>query len=285
MEQNVIITAALIGNGTTKEMNPAAPYTAEELAADAVRCVRAGASVIHIHVRDEAGKPTFELGTFVRAHNAIREALDAQGLDAVINLSTGGKGTLEERMAPVRYIRPEMCSYNPGSINWGSFVYYNPPELMEQLGALCLETGTKPEIEIFDLAMFRGVEEMVKRGFLREPCYYQFIMNIPNGLRATLKNIAFLKGCLPEGARWSITGIGRDHMPAVLAALAAGADGIRCGLEDGIWLKKGVYATNESYVRQLADLVRMTGRGVATAQEARGILGLKGKTAPVPMPK
>ena len=276
MNNKLIVTAALLGNGTTKEMNAAVPYTPEEMARDAVACAKAGASIIHLHVRDDAGRATMETKRFVDAHTAVAEALAKEGLDAIINLSTGGQGSDELRTAHIEKIKPEMCSYNPGSINWGkAFVYLNPPSLMERLGKVCQQTGTKPEIEIFDTAMFNNVRQCVKDGILTAPCHFQLIMGIPGGMEGTIKNVSFLLDCMPEDSTWSITGIGRWHMPMLLAGLAAGADGIRVGLEDGIWLEKGVPATNESYVQQAVALGKAAGRSIATAEEARQILGVK----------
>jgi len=276
MNNKLIVTAALLGNGTTKEMNPAVPYTPEEIARDAVACVRAGASIIHIHVRDDQGRATMETQRFIDAHTAVAEALEREGLDAILNLSTGGLGSDELRTAHIEAIQPEMCSYNPGSINWGkAFVYLNPPSLMERLGRVCQQTGTKPEIEIFDTAMFNNVRQCVKDGILVDPCHFQFIMGIPGGMEGTMKNVSFLLDCMPAGSTWSITGIGRWHMPMLLAGLAGGANGIRVGLEDGIWQEKGVPATNESFVKQAVALGKAAGRSIATAEEARQILGVK----------
>ncbi len=276
MSNKLIVTAALLGNGTTKEMNPAVPYHAEEIAKDAVTCVRAGASIVHIHVRDDEGKATMETQKFIDAYEATKDALDKAGLDAIINLSTGGRGSDELRTAHIEALRPEMCSYNPGSINWGkAFVYLNPPSLMDRLGRVCLETGTKPEIEIFDTAMFNNVIQGVKDGILKAPCHFQFIMGIPGGMVGSIKNVSFLLDCMPEGSTWSITGIGKAHMPMLLTGLAAGANGIRVGLEDGIWLEKGVPATNETFVQQAVALGKLAGREIATAEEAREILGVK----------
>lgn len=276
MNNKLIVTAALVGNGTTKQMNPTVPYSAEEIAKDAVACVKAGAAIVHIHVRDDDGLPTMDTQRFIDAHTAARKALDEASLDAILNLSTGGMGSDELRTAHIEAVQPEMCSYNPGSINWGKeFVYLNPPSLMERLGKVCQQTGTKPEIEIFDTAMFNNVLQCCKDGILTAPCHFQFIMGIPGGMAGTLKNVSFLLDCMPAGSTWSITGIGRSHMPMLLTGLAAGANGIRVGLEDGIWLERGVPATNESFVRQAVALGKMAGREIATAAEAREILGVK----------
>jgi 3-keto-5-aminohexanoate cleavage enzyme len=276
MNNKLIVTAALVGNGTTKEQNPAVPYTPDEIARDAVACAKAGAAIIHIHVRDDEGHATMDTQRFIDTYTAAREALNKAGLDAILNLSTGGQGSDELRTAHIEALQPEMCSYNPGSINWGkAFVYLNPPSLMERLGKVCQQTGTKPEIEIFDTAMFNNVIQCCKDGILVAPCHFQFIMGIPGGMAGTIKNVSFLLDCMPANSTWSITGIGRSHMPMLLAGLSAGANGIRVGLEDGIWLEKGVPATNESYVQQAVALGKMAGREIATAEEAREILGVK----------
>ena len=276
MENKLIVTAALVGNGTTKQMNPSVPYTPEEIAKDAVACVKAGAAIIHIHVRDDEGHPTMDTQRFIDTHTAVRKALNAEGLDAILNLSTGGKGSDELRTAHIEAIQPEMCSYNPGSINWGkAFVYLNPPSLMERLGKICQQTATKPEIEIFDTAMFNNVVQCCKDGILTAPCHFQFIMGIPGGMAGTIKSVTFLLDCMPAGSTWSITGIGRAHMPMLLTGLAAGANGIRVGLEDGTWLEKGVLATNETFVKRAVEIGKIAGREIATPAEARKILGVK----------
>ena len=123
--------------------------------------------------------------------------------------------------------------------------------------------------------MFNNVIQCCKDGILVAPCHFQFIMGIPGGMAGTIKNVSFLLDCMPANSTWSITGIGRSHMPMLLAGLSAGANGIRVGLEDGIWLEKGVPATNESYVQQAVALGKMAGREIATAEEAREILCVK----------
>lgn len=276
LNKKLVVTAALLGNGTTKEQNASVPYTPNEIAKDAVACTKAGAAIIHIHVRDDEGHATMDTQRFIDTYAATRSALDAEGLDAILNLSTGGVGSDELRTAHIEALRPEMCSYNPGSINWGkAFVYLNPPSLMERLGKVCQETETKPEIEIFDTAMFNNVIQCCKDGILKNPLHFQFIMGIPGGMQGTIKNVAFLLDCMPSDSTWSITGIGRSSMAMLLTGLAAGANGIRVGLEDGIWLKRGVPATNETFVRQAVELGQMAGREIATPTEARQILGIK----------
>lgn len=272
----LIITAALSGNGTTKDKAPTVPYTADEIAADVIAVAKAGAAIAHIHVRDDDGRATMDLNKFTEAYTKTKAAMKEADVDVILNFSTGGNGTIEERVAHVKALEPEMCSFNPGTINWGhDFVYQNPPELMDTLGLLTQKTGTKPEFEIFDTAMINNVMICVKKGTLKPPLHFQFVLGVPGCMEGSIKNLSFLLDMLPGGATWSITGIGRYHMPMMLAALAAGADGIRVGLEDNVLMKKGETATNVSLVERAVKLAELSGREIATPKEAREILGIK----------
>lgn len=274
MENKVIISAALTGAMTPKKACPALPVTAEEIAKDAVACARAGASVVHIHVRDESQNYTMETSLFEEAFIAVKEACQKEGIDLIINLTTSnGPGTDEIRLAHLEKLRPEMCSYDAGTLNWGDTIFENSPTFLEKLGEATKALDIKPEIEIFDASMIKNAKILVKRGFLKEPCHFQFIMDGP-GLDGTIGNVAFLQSQLPENSTWSISGIGKSHVPMMLAGLAGGANGLRVGLEDNIMLSKGVQATNEQLVRRAAELCRLVGREPATAEEARKILGI-----------
>ena len=279
MEKRVIITAALSGTATTKEMAPAVPLTAEEIAEDAVAVVKAGASVIHIHVRDERGLPTMDTGRFEETYHAVQAALKREGLDAVLNLTTsgasGGTAPLELRLGHLRRLKPEMCSFDAGTMNWDcSLVFENTPAFLKELCQCVSEEGVKPEIEIFDGGMMGNVEYYVENGLLKSPCHYQFVLGVLGGLEGTVKNLLFLKERLPEGATWSVTGIGKAHVPMMLAGLALGCDGLRVGLEDNLYLSRGVKATNAQLVARAAGLCLLAGREPATAAQAREILSL-----------
>ena len=278
----IIITSAITGNAIRRDKCPSLPYTPEEFAAEAVKCARAGASIIHIHVRDDNGVPTMSVDRFRACYEAIDDALTKEGLDMIINLSTGAVNTPEEvRWPHIAAIKPEICSYNPGTLNWGTtqfgFIYLNSFPFMKKLAEVCLENDVKPEIEIFDTGMVGNVIQLVKDGLMKTPCHFQLVMGIQGGMEATVKNVGFLVDMLPEGSTWSITGIGRAHVPMMLAGLAAGANGIRVGLEDNIWYSHGVPATNESLTKRAAELVLLSDRKIATAEEARAILGVKNR--------
>ena len=272
----VIISVALTGAGTQKAQNPAVPLTAQEIAEDIVACARAGASIAHIHVRDGEGKKTMALDKFVEAVELTRKRCREEGLDVLLNLTTsGGSYVDEERLQHLEALRPELCSFDAGTLNWGnSFVFENHPRFLEKLCHTVKELDIKPEVEVFDGGFLGNTAYYVKKGMLKAPIHYQFVMGVAGGLDGTVKNLSFLHDMLPEGSTWSVTGIGKAHLPMLFAALAMGADGVRVGLEDNILLRKGVLATNVQLVERAVELCGLAGRGVATAVQAREILGI-----------
>ncbi len=275
--KKIVITAALCGAGTTKEQTPYVPITPEEIAADAVACVKAGASVIHIHIRDKEGKNTMETDRWIEVVTKVREALAAENLDAVLNLtSSGSKFPEEMRLAHLPILKPEMCSYDPGTMNWAnSYVFLNTPSFLEKLGELTIKEEIKPELEIFDGGMIGNVEYYLKKGFLKEPLHYQLVLNVSGGMKGNIENINYIVSKLRPGSTWSISGIGASHMACMLGGLAAGCTGLRVGLEDNIYMEKGVLATNAQLVERACRLAELAGREIATAAEARELLGLK----------
>lgn len=276
MGKKLIITAALCGAGTTKAQTPHVPVTPEEIAADAVAVAKAGASVIHIHVRDEDGKNTMETDRFCQVVNLVREELAKANQDAVLNLTTSGSKFPEDmRIAHLPILKPEMCSYDPGTMNWAnSYVFLNTPAFLEQLGALCQKEQIKPECEVFDAGMMGNIAYYVKKGCLTTPVHYQFVLGVSGGMPGNIDSLAHLLPKMIPGSTWSITGIGKDHLPCMLAGLSEGCDGLRVGLEDNIFMEKGVLATNVQLVERACKLGEVAGRSIATAAEAREILGL-----------
>ena len=276
MAKKLIITAALVGAGTTRAQTPHVPLTPDEIAADVVACAKAGAAIAHLHVRDENGKNSMATENFVEVVGKVRKVIADEGLDIVLNLTTSGSAFSEElRVAHLPALMPEMCSYDPGSMNWAnSYVFLNTPAFLEKLGTKCKALDIKPEIEIFDAGMIGNVEYYLTKGFLQEPLHCQMVLGVPGGMPSSLESIAYLLPKLPRGSTWSITGIGKSHVPMMLAGLAADCDGLRVGLEDNIFLEKGALATNAQLVARAVALGSMAGREIATAEEARQILGL-----------
>ena len=278
-EKKLIITAALCGAGTTRQLTPLVPITPDEIAADAVACVKAGAAVIHIHVRDDEGKNSMDTELFVKVVTKVREAMDRENLDVVLNLTTSGSFFPEDiRVAHLPILLPEMCSYDPGTMNWAnSYVFLNTPAFLERLGTLTQELDIKPELEIFDAGMMGNIDYYVKKGFLKKPLHYQLVLDVSGGMPGTVESVAYLLPKMQPGSTWSITGIGRSHVPMMLAGLAAGCDGLRVGLEDNVFFSKGVYATNAQLVERAVALGKVVGREPATPEETRQMLGLTKK--------
>ncbi len=274
LENKVIITAALTGAMTPKEMNPNIPLTPEEIAEDAYKCWQAGAAVVHLHMRDENGHGTMDKEKFKKTIELIKAKPDC---DVVINCTTSGdnRAGYEERMAHLEYVKPELASFDAGSFNWMPFgIFDNAPQFLEPLGNKMKEVGVKPELEIFDSGFMNVVKYYVKQGVLESPCHYQFVLGVLGGMEATVKNLEFLHEMLPEGATWSAFGLGRQHMPIMYTTLALGGH-IRVGLEDNVYYSKGVLASNTMLVERAARVIKEFGKEVATPDEARQILGLQ----------
>lgn len=276
LKDKVIITAALCGAGTTKAQNPNVPITPEEIAADVVACAKAGAAIVHLHVRDENGVNSMEPSRFIEVVTLARKACEEVGVDVIFNCTTsGGKWPEEKRLGHLPELLPEMCSCSPGTMNWSnSYVFLNTPQFIEKLGTLTQELKIKPEIEIFDAGMMGNLNYYIKKGFIAEPPHVQFVLGVTGGMPGNIESLSYLLPKLPEGATWSITGIGKSHMPMMLAGLSAGCNGLRVGLEDNIYMEKGVLATNVSLVERAVELCKVVGREIATPAEAREILGL-----------
>jgi Uncharacterized conserved protein len=276
MGKKLIVQACLCGAGTTKKQNPNVPITPDEIAANVVNVAKAGAAIAHIHVRDKDGVNCMDADVFKEVCDKAREGLARENLDIVLNLTTSGsKFSDEQRLGHLPVCKPEMCSYDPGTLNWGyQTVFLNTPTFLEKLGLYAQELGVKPEVEIFDAGMMGAVDYYVAKGILAPPVHYQFVLGVAGGMMGDAESLAYLLPKMRAGSTWSITGIGRYHMPCMLLGLAEGTDGLRVGLEDNIYYDKGVLATNVSLVERACKMSELAGRSVATAQEAREILGL-----------
>lgn len=272
LADKVILTVAPTGAWPTKKDTPYVPLTPEEIADEVYRCYQAGASSVHIHVRDDEGRPSMSFEKFKKTVELIRERCDI-----VINLTTsGGIGlTDEERMKPLE-LKPDLASYDCGSMNWQhNSVFINSPSFLETLAAKMKEHGVKPEIEVFDGGMIYNAIYYLQKGVLESPPFFQIVLGAPGGMAATVENLVFLKNLLPKDAMWSAFGIGRAHLPILYATLALGGH-VRVGMEDNIYYSKGVLAkSNAEFVERARRLIEEMGKSVATPDEARMILGIK----------
>jgi len=280
----VMIQLCVCGAGTKKEKAPTVPYTPEEIAADTIACAKAGASIVHIHVREdkevagkmEIGYKSMSLDRFTATVECIREAALNEGVDIIINLTTSG-GEYEDfkRLQHLGALRPEMCSFDPNTLNWdNAYIFENHPRFLNYLGAEVVKYDVKPEFEVFDTGHIDSSMYYVEKHGIPKPPHLQFIMGVGGSMPGTADCLAFMVGKLPPDSTWSVSGIGRSHMAMMLAGLALGCDGLRVGLEDNIYYARGVIATNLMLVERAVELSLLAGREIATAQEAREILGI-----------
>ncbi|SDY63995.1 3-keto-5-aminohexanoate cleavage enzyme [Tindallia californiensis] len=269
--EKLIITAALTGAEVTRENQPALPLTPDEIAAEAKACCEAGASILHVHARDEEGNPTQDR----EVYREIKEKIEAS-CDAIFQPSTGGAvwHSPEERLQPVE-LNPEMASLTSGTCNFGSEVFMNTESMMEQFAAMMLERNVKPEIEIFERGFIVNAMKLVKKGLLKEPIHFDFVLGVPGACPATPEDLLAMKNAIPEGSTWTVAGIGRHELPMSVMAILLGGH-VRVGFEDNVFYRKGELATsNAQLVERIARISREMGREVATPDEARMILGLK----------
>jgi len=272
--EKLIITAAITGSRITRDITPHIPITPAEIVQSAYECWQEGASIVHIHVRDpNTGQGTQDVDVFRQVVEPLRE-----NTDLILCLTTSGipgrNLPTEDRIAPVD-LKPELASFDAGSINLGGTVFINSPEFLDRAAEKMKETGVKPEIEIFDLGMIITSLRMRDQGKLDEPLHFQFVLGTPWGAPATPKSFLHLHEHIPANSTWSIIGIGIGHLPMSMMALAMGGH-IRVGLEDNIYYSKGVLAeTNAQFVKRIVRISREYGRDIASPDEAREILSLK----------
>lgn len=288
----LIISVCLCGAGTKKAQAPTVPYTPEEISDQAIACAKLGASIAHIHVREDKevdgvmqiGYKSMSLEKFTETVELTRKKCKEQGVDIALNLTTSG-GEYEDykRLQHLGKLLPEMCSFDPNTLNWSnSYIFENSPRFLNQLAQEVIKYNIKPEFEVFDTGHIDSVMYYVNKWGIPQPPHIQFIMGVGGSMPGTTENLAFLVGKLPAGATWSVSGIGKAHLPMMLAGLSMGCDGLRVGLEDNIMYGKDadgnkIIATNEMLVQRAVDLAKMAGREIATAAEAREILGLTQK--------
>ena len=271
--EKVIITAAICGAEVTKQHNPNVPYTITEIAREAKRAYDMGASIIHLHVREDDGKPTQSRERFKAAMEAISECCK----DVIIQPSTGGAAGMsnEERMGPLSLI-PEMATLDCGTLNFGGdTIFVNTENTIIQFASVMKEKEIMPELEVFDRSMINTALRLYEKGYLKKPLHFNLVMGVRGGIGGSIAEFAFLTGSLPMDSTYTTTGIGRYAFDmAALAAIHGGH--IRVGFEDNIYLSKGVLAgSNGDLVHKAVEIAKLHGREIASPVEARRILGLK----------
>ncbi|WP_353893159.1 3-keto-5-aminohexanoate cleavage protein [Proteinivorax hydrogeniformans] len=266
----LIITAALVGAETTREQNPNLPLTPQEIAEDAYNCVQKGASIIHLHVRDKDGNPTQSVDVFKETIEEIQKKCNP-----IIQISTGGAvGTpLEERAAPLK-LKPEMATLSTGTVNFGKEVFYNPYDYLQSFANDMQKYNVKPEIEVFELGMINNALVMAKKGLIKEPLHFDFVLGVPGAMPAGADELMYLSKKIPDNATWTVAGIGRHELPMANLAILLGGH-VRVGFEDNIFFKKGeLAASNSQLVERVAKLANILDRPVASIDQAREILTL-----------
>ncbi|MEM7293416.1 MAG: 3-keto-5-aminohexanoate cleavage protein [Pseudomonadota bacterium] len=293
MNNEVIITCAVTGAADTVDKNPHVPVTPEQVANAAIEAANAGAAVAHIHVRDpETGHGSRDPALFKEAVDRIRDS----GVDVVLNLTAGmggdwvpdpanphngGPGTdmigPEERLQHVVECLPEICSLDCGSMNFDdtTYVYLSPPAYLRKMAEMAKDLGVKPELEVFELGHARFANAMVDEGLIAGDPMFQICLGLTWGAPSDTRAMLAMRDMLPANANWSAFGIGRMQMPMAAQSVVLGGN-VRVGLEDNIYLDRGVKATNGDLVKRAVEIVERLGARVLSPQEARTKLGLRG---------
>ena len=272
-----VISVAITGSWPTREDNPNLSITPEEIAQDVYESWKAGAAIAHIHVRNDDGTPSTDFAKYKETVDRIRAFKDC---DVCINITSSGSVGFgdEERIYPLQQLLPEVASYDCGTLNWQHrTIFENHPRFLEKLGYALQESNIKPEIEIFDAGMVYNAIYYIKKGVLKAPCHFQFVLGAAGGMPADVSSLVYLKSLIPEESTWAACGIGKGHMEILLATIAMGGH-LRVGMEDNVFYHKGVPAdSNAQFVARTKRLLEEAGLEAATPEEARQILGLTRK--------
>jgi 3-keto-5-aminohexanoate cleavage enzyme len=273
MSNPCIISVAITGSLPTKELNPAVPLSTSEQVESTHEAFEAGAALVHIHVRDDAGKPSSDPERFARVQAGVRQHCPGM----IVQFSTGGRGRALSERGSMLQLAPDMASLATGSVNFPTSVYENPPDFIEGLAREMLKHRVKPEVEIFDVAMLYNAADLVKRGLLKEPVHAQFVFGLKNALPARRELIEFLvkeiHAVLP-GATWTAAGVGRHQLTINEWSLELGGH-CRTGFEDNVRFDETRLAKNNAeLVARVATLGERYGRRHATPAEARALLSL-----------
>ncbi len=291
MNNDVIITCAVTGAGDTTSRSNLVPITPRQVADAAIEAAKAGAAVVHVHVRDpQTGAGSRDPALFREAVDMIRDS----GVDMIINLTAGMGGDWvpsaddpslpgpgsdmigpEERLAHVVDCKPDICSLDCGTMNFaGDYAYINTAPFLRRMAEMVQELGVKPELEVFDLGQIRLARSLIDDDLIDAPPMFQLCLGIPWGAGADTETMTAMKQALPPGALWAGFGISRMQMPMVAQAVLLGGN-VRVGLEDNIFLDKGVLASNGMLVERAVEIIERMGARVMGPDEARAKIGLK----------
>ena len=292
MNREIIVSCAVTGAGDTVGRHPDIPITPEQIATAAIEAAKAGAAVAHMHVRNpETGQPSRDTALYSEVVDRVRDS----DTDVVVNLTAGMGGDFYpdeadptkgaegtdlipalERLAHVEALLPEICSLDCGTLNFGEGTYISTPSMLRTMAQRIKELGVKPELEVFDTGHLRFANQLVKDGLVEDPPLYQICLGIPWGAPAepaAMKNMADM---LPPGAVWAGFGISAMEMPMVAQAILLGGH-VRVGLEDNLYLERGVFATNAQLVEKAIKIIELMGARAVTPAEAREKLGLRAR--------
>ena len=291
MNRQVIVTCAVTGAGDSVGKHPAIPVTPEQIAEAAIEAAKAGAAVAHCHVREPDGTPSRRTALYAEVVERIRSS----GTDVVVNLTagmggdfypseedpaTGGPGTdmvgPDERLVHVEELRPEICSLDCGTLNFGDGVYVSTPGYLRVMADKIKALGVKPELECFDTGHVRLAKALIDEGLVEAPPMFQICLGIPWGAAADTAAMKIMVDMLPEGAIWAGFGISAMEMPMVAQAVLLGGH-VRVGLEDNLYLERGVFASNAQLVEKAVKILELMGARLLTPGEARQKLGLKSR--------
>ncbi|MEN9723870.1 MAG: 3-keto-5-aminohexanoate cleavage enzyme [Pseudomonadota bacterium] len=276
----LIITCAITGAETTRDRQPRLPQTPQEQAQASEECLQAGGSIIHLHVREDDGRPSQRPERFEEAISAIR----ARAPQAVIQISTGGAigESIDNRARPLA-LRPEMASLNLGTMNFGDEVFFNHPRDIMALASRMKDAGVVPELEVYEAGMLETAYRYARQGILREPMHFQFVLGVPGGMSGEPENLFHMVKLLEKLSsqagqklpHWGVAGIGRYQLPLAVHAILLGGH-VRVGFEDNIFYSKGQLAnSNAQLVERIARIAKELGRPIATPEMAREMLGLR----------
>ncbi len=291
MQDKVIITCAVTGSGDTVGKHPAIPVTPEEIANAAISAGEAGAAIAHIHVRDpKTGKPSRDAALF----RDVVERVRASSSDIILNLSCGAGGRFDpghedprqpgplttmalpaDRVRHVTEMKPEMCSLDVATMNMGEVAFVHVPRHLREMAKLMREAGSKPELEVFDSGHLRLACRLIEDGVIDPPPLFQIVLGVAWGAPQTPAAMSYMTSLLPKDANWAAFGISRMEFPMAAQAVLLGGH-VRVGLEDNLYVERGVFGSNAQLVEKAVKLIRLLGPEVATPAEARKILKLRG---------